>query len=156
MSKSYSMAGWRVGFCVGNAAMVQALTRLKSYLDYGIFQPIQIAAAHALRGDQGCVDDAREVYRRRRDALASALHAAGWQVPVPQATMFLWSPIPEAFAHMGSVEFARHLLREGGVVVSPGVGFGADGEGHIRFALIEEEDRLREAAERVGRVVGKG
>lgn len=156
MSKSYSMPGWRVGFCVGNAAMVQALTRLKSYLDYGIFQPLQIAAAHALRADQACVAEAREVYRARRDALASALREAGWQVPTPRATMFLWAPIPERFAAMGSVEFARLLLRETGVVTSPGVGFGPEGEGYVRFALIESEGRLREAAGRIGTLLRRG
>ena len=150
MSKSYSMAGWRVGFCVGNAPMVQALTRVKSYLDYGIFQPIQIAAAHALRGAQECVDEARLIYRARRDALVSSLHENGWPVPIPAGTMFVWAPIPGPFRHLGSVEFARLLLREADVVVSPGVGFGAEGEGHVRFALIEAEERLREAGNRIG------
>lgn len=156
MSKSYCMAGWRVGFCVGNAAMVQALTRVKSYLDYGIFQPIQIAAAHALRSGQECVASTRETYRRRRDVLAAALHQNGWPVPVPPATMFMWAPIPARFREMGSVEFARLLLRDAGVVVSPGVGFGAEGEGHVRFALIEDEARLREAGERIGAVLRGG
>lgn len=153
MSKSYCMAGWRVGFCVGNTAMVQALTKIKSYLDYGIFQPIQIAAAHALRGGQECVGETREVYRRRADALVDALHGAGWPVPPPQATMFVWAPIPGEYVHMGSVGFARHLLREAGVVVSPGVGFGREGEGHVRFALIEPEERLREAGARIARAL---
>jgi alanine-synthesizing transaminase len=153
MSKSYCMAGWRVGFCVGNAAMVQALTKIKSYLDYGIFQPIQIAAAHALRSGQECVGETREVYRRRAEALTGALHAAGWPVPPPRATMFVWAPIPGEFVHLGSVGFARHLLREAGVVVSPGVGFGREGEGHVRFALIEPESRLREAGERIARAL---
>src|SRR5215213_9917272 len=153
MSKSYCMAGWRVGFCVGNTAMVQALTKIKSYLDYGIFQPIQIAAAHALRGGQECVGETREVYRRRAEALTEALHGAGWPVPPPRATMFVWAPIPGEFVHLGSIGFARYLLREAGVVVSPGVGFGREGEGHVRFALIEDEARLREAGERIGRVL---
>jgi alanine-synthesizing transaminase len=153
MSKSYSMAGWRVGFCVGNAAMVQALTRVKSYLDYGIFQPVQIAAARALLGPQECVVQAREIYRRRRDVLVRALVAGGWAVPCPRSTMFLWTPIPEPFRDMGSVEFARFLLREADVVVSPGIGFGNEGEGHVRFALIEPEDRLEEAAWRIGSVL---
>jgi alanine-synthesizing transaminase len=153
MSKSYCMAGWRVGFCVGNPAMVGALTKIKSYLDYGIFQPIQIAAAHALRAGQECVGETRETYRRRADALMEGLHGAGWNVPAPRATMFVWAPIPEPFAGMPSMEFARMLLREAGVVVSPGVGFGAEGEGHVRFALIEPEARLREAGERIGRVL---
>ncbi len=151
MSKSYCMAGWRVGFCVGNPAMVGALTRIKSYLDYGIFQPIQIAAAHALRAGQECVGETREAYRRRAAELVGALHAAGWDVPPPGATMFLWAPLPAPFVAGGSVEFARRLLHETGVVVSPGVGFGREGEGHVRFALIQPEARLREAGERIGR-----
>jgi alanine-synthesizing transaminase len=153
MSKSYCMAGWRVGFCVGNPAMVGALTKIKSYLDYGIFQPIQIAAAHALRGGQECVGQTREVYRRRAEALIRGLASAGWEVPMPRSTMFVWTPIPQAFAHMDSVSFARMLLRESGVVVSPGVGFGPEGEGHVRFALIEPESRLAEAGERIARVL---
>jgi alanine-synthesizing transaminase len=155
MSKSYCMAGWRVGFCVGNQAMVQALTKIKSYLDYGIFQPIQIAAAHALRAGQECVAETREVYRRRRDALVGALAGAGWEIPPPRATMFVWAEVPERFRAMGSVDFARLLLREAGVVVSPGIGFGPEGEGHVRFALIEPEARLREAGERIGRVLAE-
>lgn len=154
MSKSYRMAGWRVGFCVGNAAMVQALTRVKSYLDYGIFQPIQIAAAQALRGDQECVAESEEVYRRRRDALVAALHRAGWKVRAPAGTMFLWAEIPAAFRHLGSLEFARLILRETGVVVAPGVGFGPEGDGHVRFALVESEDRLAEAGERMRVLLG--
>lgn len=153
MSKSYCMAGWRVGFCVGNAAMVEALTRVKSYLDYGIFQPIQIAAAHALRSDQSCVEGTRETYRSRRDALVEALRENAWPLSTPQGTMFLWAPIPGPFLDLGSMEFARLLLREAGVTVSPGVGFGAEGERHVRFALIEDEARLREAGERIGRVL---
>ena len=156
MSKSYGMAGWRVGFCVGNRAMVGALTKIKSYLDYGIFQPIQIAAAPALRSQQECVSELRDTYRRRAEALTGALNAGGWPVPPPQATMFVWAPIPGPFVAMGSIEFARFLLREAGVVVSPGLGFGAEGEGHVRFALIADEDRLREAGERVGRALQKG
>lgn len=155
MSKSFCMAGWRVGFCVGNAAMVQALTRVKSYLDYGIFQPIQIAAAHALRSDAACVGETREVYRRRRDALVGGLRENGWPVPAPPATMFMWAPVPGAFVGMGSMEFARLLLREANVVVSPGVGFGPEGEGHVRFALIEDEERLAEAARRIGEVLSR-
>jgi alanine-synthesizing transaminase len=150
------MAGWRVGFCVGNPAMVGALTKIKSYLDYGIFQPIQIAAAHALRAGQECVAETRETYRRRAEALVAGLHGAGWMVPPPRATMFVWSEIPDRFRHLGSVEFARFLLREADVVVSPGVGFGPEGEGHVRFALIEPEERLREAGERIGRALHKG
>lgn len=153
MSKSYCMAGWRVGFCVGNAAMVGALTKIKSYLDYGIFQPIQIAAAHALQAGQECVGETREIYRRRAEALIRGLASAGWEVPMPGSTMFVWTPIPRPFAHLDSVSFARMLLREAGVVVSPGVGFGPEGEGHVRFALIEPESRLAEAGERIARVL---
>jgi alanine-synthesizing transaminase len=156
MSKSYCMAGWRVGFCVGNSAMVQALTRVKSYLDYGIFQPIQIAAAHALRAGQDCVAETRETYRRRRDALVEALGENGWPVGIPPATMFMWAPIPEPYVGMGSVEFARLVLRETGVVVSPGVGFGAEGEGNVRFALIQNEERLKEAGKRIGTLLARG
>jgi alanine-synthesizing transaminase len=155
MSKSYGMAGWRVGFCVGNPALVGALTKIKSYLDYGIFQPIQIAAAHALRADQECVAETRETYRRRAEALVGALNRSGWEIPAPRATMFVWAAIPERFVELGSIEFARFLLREAGVVVSPGLGFGAEGEGHVRFALIADEDRLRDAGERVGRALRK-
>lgn len=155
MSKSYCMAGWRVGFCVGNPAMVGALTKIKSYLDYGIFQPIQIAAAHALRAGQECVAETRETYRRRAEALVRGLNEAGWEVPVPRSTMFVWTPIPAPFAHMDSVSFARMLLREAGVVVSPGVGFGPEGEGHVRFALIEPESRLAEAGQRIAAVLNR-
>lgn len=154
MSKSYSMAGWRVGFCVGNSAMVQALTRIKSYLDYGIFQPLQIAAAHALTASQECVGEVREIYRRRRDALVGALRTVGWNVPSPRSTMFLWAEIPDRYRDLGSVDFARLILRESGVVTSPGVGFGPEGEGYVRFALIESESRLVEAGERIGRILG--
>lgn len=156
MSKSYCMAGWRVGFCVGNPAMVGALTKIKSYLDYGIFQPIQIAAAHALRAGQECVAETRETYRRRAEVLVDALHESGWNVPPVRATMFLWAPLPAPFVGTASMDFARDLLRETGVVVSPGVGFGRDGEGHVRFALIESEARLREAGERIGRFLDGG
>jgi alanine-synthesizing transaminase len=156
MSKSYCMAGWRVGFCVGNPAMVQALTRIKSYLDYGIFQPIQIAAVAALRGGQECVTETRDTYRSRRDALVEGLGRAGWPITPPPATMFAWGPLPEPFLGMESMEFARHLLREANVVVSPGIGFGPEGEGHVRFALIEDEARLTEATERIGEVLRRG
>ena len=145
MSKSYSMAGWRVGFCVGNRDMVHALTRIKSYLDYGIFQPIQIASAVALNGPQECVAEIREMYRQRRDWLIEGLRRIGWEVPAPRATMFVWARIPEPFRKMGSVEFAKLLLREGHVAVSPGLGFGAGGDEHVRFALIENQHRTKQA-----------
>jgi len=150
MSKSYNMAGWRVGFCLGNPRLIQALARIKSYLDYGVFQPIQLAAATALRE---CEEDTHKicaVYQKRRDALVKGLHRAGWQVEPPRGTMFLWAAIPERFRAAGSLEFAMRMLDKAHVAVSPGVGFGPMGEGHVRFSLIEGEKRLREAAGRIG------
>ncbi|MBL8168724.1 MAG: aminotransferase class I/II-fold pyridoxal phosphate-dependent enzyme [Acidobacteria bacterium] len=145
MSKSYSMAGWRMGFCVGNKQAVYALTRLKSYLDYGMFQPIQIAGIIALRDCDAYVPEIVEVYRKRRDVLIKGLHAAGWQVPSPKGTMFVWAKIPEHFAQMGSLEFAKQLILKAGVAVSPGNGFGESGEGYVRFALVENEQRIAQA-----------
>jgi alanine-synthesizing transaminase len=145
LSKSYNMPGWRVGFAVGNREMIAALTRLKSYFDYGIFAPVQVAAIAALNGPQDCVAQIVETYRVRRDALINGLNRAGWPVDKPRATMFVWAPIPEPFRAMGSLDFAKYLLSEAKVAVSPGVGFGADGDGHVRFALIENEHRTRQA-----------
>ena len=145
LTKSYSMAGWRVGFCCGNRDMVQALTRIKSYLDYGIFQPVQIAATIALDGPQECVREIMDVHQDRRDALCEGLQRAGWDVPKPKATMFLWAEIPERFKHLGSVEFSKTLLREAGVAVSPGLGFGHYGDDHVRFALVENRQRINQA-----------
>ena len=145
MSKSYSMAGWRLAFCVGNPDIVQALTKLKSYLDYGVFQPIQIAGIIALNECQTVPKEIREIYRSRRDALCDGLARIGWDMPTPPATMFAWAPIPERFAHLGSLEFSKFLLREGKVAVSPGVGFGPSGDGFVRFALVENEQRIRQA-----------
>lgn len=145
MSKSYSMAGWRVGFCVGNRQAVAALTRLKSYLDYGIFQPIQIASIIALRDCDAILPEIVAVYRRRRDALISGLSGAGWEVPSPAGTMFVWAKIPERYTEQGSVEFARLLIARAQVAVSPGIGFGERGEGYVRFALIENEQRIAQA-----------
>jgi alanine-synthesizing transaminase len=139
------MPGWRVGFAVGNREMIAALTRLKSYFDYGMFAPVQVAAIAALNGPQECVGEIVETYRSRRDVLVDGLNRAGWPVEKPQATMFVWAPIPEAARAMGSLAFAKFLLSEGKVAVSPGVGFGADGDGHVRFALIENEHRTRQA-----------
>jgi alanine-synthesizing transaminase len=150
LSKSYNMAGWRVGFCVGNARMIAALARIKSYLDYGVFQPIQIASIIALRE---CEEDTRKicaVYQKRRDALAIGLKRAGWPVEKPRGTMFLWAPVPERFREAGSLEFAKQLLEHAQVAVSPGIGFGPLGEGHVRFALIENEQRIRQATRSIG------
>ncbi len=149
LSKSYNMPGWRVGFMVGNPVLVQALTRLKSYLDYGLFTPIQIAAITALEDDQSCVMDIRNMYQRRRDVLCDGLCAAGWPLEKPRGTMFVWAPVPEPYRKLGSLEFAKKLLREAKVAVSPGVGFGSYGDGHVRFALIENEHRTRQAVRSV-------
>jgi len=145
MSKGFSMPGWRVGFCVGNPKMVHALARIKSYLDYGVFQPIQIAAAVGLRGPMEPVHEVAEIYQERRDALCEGLSRAGWEVPKPKATMFVWAKIPDEFARLGSVEFAKLMLKEAKVAVSPGVGFGFEGEGYVRFALIENPHRIAQA-----------
>ncbi len=145
MSKSYSMAGWRVGFCVGNPEIVGALTRIKSYLDYGVFQPIQIAATVALNGDQSCVQEIVNVYRSRRDVLVDGLNRIGWKIEKPKGTMFVWAHIPEQFRHMGSVEFSKYLIEEGKVAVSPGLGFGSYGDDYVRFALVENEMRTKQA-----------
>ncbi|KUG29173.1 aspartate aminotransferase [hydrocarbon metagenome] len=153
LTKSYSMAGWRVGFCCGNKEMVHALTRIKSYLDYGIFQPIQIAATVALNGPQECVREIMDVHQVRRDTLIQGLHRIGWEVPPPKATMFVWAKIPEAYAHMGSVEFSKLLLREGQVAVSPGLGFGHFGDTHVRFALVENQHRIKQAVRGLKKVL---
>ncbi|MDG4866635.1 alanine transaminase [Guyparkeria sp. 1SP6A2] len=145
LSKSYNMPGWRVGFMVGNPTLVNALARIKSYFDYGTFTPIQVASILALEGDQTCVDEICDMYRRRRDVLCEGLNAAGWPVEPPKATMFVWAKIPEAFAHLGSLEFTKLLLAEAKVAVSPGIGFGDYGDDHVRFSLIENEHRTRQA-----------
>lgn len=145
MSKTYSMPGWRIGFAAGNKDLIAALTRIKSYLDYGAFTPIQVAATAALNGPQDCVDDIRALYKERRDVLISGLSAANWEVPSPLATMFAWAPIPEAFKHLGSVEFSKLLLREAQVAVAPGIGFGEHGDSHVRFGLVENVHRTRQA-----------
>jgi alanine-synthesizing transaminase len=145
LSKTYNMAGWRVGFACGNAELVAALTKIKSYLDYGMFQPIQIAAIQALNGPQDCVREIVETYRRRRDTLVDGLNRVGWRVEKPRATMFVWAPIPEPYRSMGSVAFFKKLVAEAKFAVSPGVGFGAAGEGFVRFSLIENEERIRQA-----------
>jgi len=145
MSKSYNMAGWRIGYMVGNRELCDALARIKSYHDYGTFTPIQVAAIVALDGPQGCVEQARRTYQSRRDVLARGLHEAGWRVEVPRASMYIWARIPPAYERMGSLEFAKKLLAGARVAVSPGVGFGEYGDDHVRFALIENEDRTRQA-----------
>jgi alanine-synthesizing transaminase len=151
--KSYSMAGWRVGFCVGNQEIVGALSKIKSYLDYGMFQPIQIASIIALRGPQDCVKEIRETYESRRNALIKGLKRAGWNVPPPKATMFVWAEIPEPFKKMGSLEFCKLLITEGGVAVSPGIGFGEGGDNYVRFALVENEQRIRQATTGIKKVL---
>ena len=145
LSKTYSMPGWRMGFAAGNARLITALTRMKSYLDYGAFTPIQVAATAALNGPQDCVAEMRELYRERRDVLIRGLHAAGWDVPSPEGSMFAWAPIPERFAHLGSVGFSKLLLARARVAVAPGIGFGEHGDGHVRIALVENSQRLRQA-----------
>ncbi|HEY8201349.1 MAG TPA: aminotransferase class I/II-fold pyridoxal phosphate-dependent enzyme [Actinomycetota bacterium] len=156
MSKSYSMPGWRLGFACGNPRMLAALGRLKSYLDYGVFQPIQIAGIIALNEATQVPKEIRETYRARRDALVAALARAGWDIPVPPATMFAWARIPDAFRAMGSLEFAKYLVSAAKVAVSPGIGFGPGGEGHVRFALIENEHRIRQAARGIKRALEAG
>ncbi len=145
MSKSYNMAGWRVGYMVGNKELCAALARIKSYHDYGTFTPIQVASVIALDGPQDCVEEVRQTYELRRNVLAKGLHEAGWMVEVPKASMYIWAKIPEPYAHLGSLEFAKKLLAEAKVAVSPGIGFGDYGDDHVRFALIENEARTRQA-----------
>lgn len=145
LSKSYNMPGWRVGFMCGNKTLVAALSRMKSYLDYGMFTPIQIAAITALEGPQNCVREIAELYRKRRDVLCEGLNAAGWAVEKPKGTMFVWAPIPEQYKHLGSLEFCKKLLEDAKVAVAPGIGFGSYGDDHVRFGLIENEHRTRQA-----------
>src|SRR5574339_164960 len=145
MSKSYNMAGWRIGFMVGNQELVNALARIKSYHDYGTFTPIQVASIAALEGPQECVEEIRREYQRRRDVLARGLHEAGWMVDVPTASMYIWAEIPEPYRAMGSLEFSKKVLAEAKVAISPGIGFGDYGDNHVRFALIENEHRIRQA-----------
>jgi alanine-synthesizing transaminase len=151
MSKTFSMAGWRVGFAVGNERMIASLGRVKSYLDYGAFTPIQVAAAAALNGPQDCIVEMRSTYKRRRDALVDSFGRAGWEIPAPSASMFAWAPIPEKFRSLGSVEFAKLLIEKADVAVAPGIGFGEHGDGYVRIALVENEQRIRQAARSVRR-----
>ena len=153
LSKTYAMAGWRVGMAVGNPRLIAALARVKSYLDYGAFTPIQVAAAAALDGPQDCVDDIRAIYKNRRDALIDSFGRAGWTIPEPAASMFAWAPVPEAYKDMGSVGFAKKLMEEADVAVAPGLGFGEDGEGFVRIGLVENEQRIRQAARNVKKML---
>jgi alanine-synthesizing transaminase len=155
LSKTYAMAGWRMGMVVGNARMCAALARVKSYLDYGAFTPIQVAATAALNGPQDCVDEIRATYKSRRDVLIEAMARAGWDIPAPPASMFAWAPLPEAFRDVGSMAFAKLLIEEASVAVSPGVAFGESGEGFVRIALVENEHRIRQAARNVKRFLDR-
>lgn len=149
MSKTYSMPGWRIGFAVGNERLVSALTRVKSYLDYGAFTPIQVASAFAINTQDSAIDEVRDVYRSRRDVMVDAFSRAGWDVPAPPATMFAWAPIPEKFRELGSLEFSKLLVEKADVAVSPGIGFGENGDGYVRIALVENEHRIRQAARNI-------
>jgi alanine-synthesizing transaminase len=156
MSKTYSMPGWRVGFAAGNPLLMNALIRIKSYLDYGAYTPIQVAAAAALNGPQDCVAETRQIYKERRDVLVEGLAQAQWHIPVPQASMFAWAPIPEPFKHLGALEFSKLLLSEAGVAVAPGTGFGENGEGYVRIALVENKHRIRQAVRNIKTFMGNG
>src|SRR5579871_7045389 len=156
MSKTYNMPGWRIGFAAGNKTLIGALTRIKSYLDYGAFTPIQVAATAALNGPQDCVEEIRQMYKARRDVLIDGLEAAGWDIPAPPASMFAWAPVPEKYKALGSMEFAKDLLIHAKVAVSPGIGFGEYGEGYVRVALVENEHRIRQAARNVKKFLQAG
>jgi len=156
LSKSYNMPGWRVGFCVGNNRLVHALKRIKSYLDYGMFQPIQVAGIIALNGPQDCVADIVETYKRRRDVLVDGLNRIGWKMEKPKATMFVWAPLPEDFKSVGSLEFSKFLLAQAKVAVSPGIGFGYGGDQFVRFSLVENEHRTRQALRGIKKALGGG
>src|SRR6478672_1337588 len=156
MSKTYSMAGWRMGFAVGNDRVIAALARVKSYLDYGAFTPVQVAATAALNGPDDCIKEMRDTYRKRRDALVESFGRAGWEIPPPEASMFAWAPLPKGFEGVGSMQFATLMVEKSGVVVSPGVAFGEHGEGFVRVALVENEQRIRQAARGVRRFLESG
>jgi alanine-synthesizing transaminase len=151
MSKTFSMAGWRMGFAVGNEKLLAALARVKSYLDYGAYTPIQVAAAAALNGPDDCIREMRDIYRKRRDALVESFSKAGWDFPAPKASMFAWVPIPEKFRHLGSLEFSKLLIEKAEVAVAPGIGFGEHGDDYVRIAIVENEQRIRQAARNIGR-----
>ena len=156
LSKTYSMPGWRMGFAAGNEKLIGALARIKSYLDYGAFTPIQVAAAAALNGPQNIADEIRAVYKSRRDVLVKSMAASGWDIPAPEASMFAWAPVPEKYRELGSMEFAKDLLIHAKVAVSPGIGFGEYGEGYVRVALVENEHRIRQAARNVKKFLQAG
>ena len=153
MSKTYAMAGWRIGFAVGNIRLINALTRIKSYLDYGAFTPVQVAAATALNGPQDCVQEIRSTYQKRRDVLINSMARAGWNIPSPKASMFAWAPIPDKYKDKGSLEFAKELMLKADVAVSPGVAFGEFGEGFVRVGLVENEQRIRQAAKNIKKLL---
>jgi alanine-synthesizing transaminase len=156
MSKTFSMPGWRIGFAVGNERIIAALGRVKSYLDYGAFTPVQVAATAALNGPDDCIREMRDTYRRRRDALVESFGRAGWPIPAPRASMFAWAPLPESFRAIGSVPFATLLVEKAEVAVSPGIAFGEHGEGYVRIALVENEQRIRQAARNIRRFLESG
>ena len=156
LSKTYAMPGWRMGFAAGNEKLIHALGRIKSYLDYGAFTPIQVAATAALNGPQDCVDEMRAIYKSRRDVLIDSFTRAGWAVPAPEASMFAWAPIPEAFRALGSLQFSKLLLEHAKVAVAPGIGFGEYGDGHVRIALVENEHRIRQAARNIRKFLTSG
>ncbi len=153
MSKTYAMAGWRIGFAVGNKKLISALTRIKSYLDYGAFTPVQVAAVTALNGPQNCVDEIRNIYQKRRDVLISSMSRAGWNIPSPPASMFAWAPLPEKFKKQGSLAFAKELMLKADVAVAPGVAFGEYGEGFVRVGLVENEQRIKQAAKNIKKIL---
>jgi alanine-synthesizing transaminase len=156
MSKTFSMPGWRIGFAVGNERVIGALARVKSYLDYGAFTPVQVAAAAALNGPEDCIREMRETYKRRRDVLVESFGRAGWDIPAPRASMFAWAPLPPAFRTLGSIEFATLLVEKAELAISPGIGFGEHGEGFVRIALVENEQRIRQAARNLRRFLETG
>ena len=153
MSKTYSMAGWRMGFAVGNERLISALTRVKSYLDYGAYTPIQVAASAALNGPDDCIHEMRAIYKKRRDVMVESFAKAGWPIPAPRASMFAWTKIPERFAHLGSLEFSKLMIEKADTAVAPGIGFGEHGEGYVRLALVENEQRIRQAARGLKRLM---
>jgi len=146
MSKTYSMAGWRIGFAVGNERLLSALARVKSYLDYGAYTPIQVAAAAALNGSDDCIKEMRAIYKKRRDVMVESFTQAGWKIPEPKASMFAWAPVPEKFRALGSLEFSKLLIEKADMAVAPGIGFGEHGDDFVRLALVENEQRIRQAA----------